>query len=145
MDQTSNTSQEVLYDLNCLIDGESIVFPVAAKRDTKVGYLKEIIRSKRELDTLKDIGPHTLELWKVSAIDESRCKATWLTLLPFQPKCSLSATPSHNLVERFRSMRNSPSEFADFMEPTDKLYKIFPGQPSTDDLHVIVVLPGPGE
>jgi hypothetical protein len=42
-------------------------------------------------------------------------------------------------------MGNGPSEFSDFMELTDKLYKIFSGQPSTDDLHVIVVLPGPGE
>jgi hypothetical protein len=33
--------------------------------------LKEEIRGKRALDTLKDVGPHTLELWKVSAIDES--------------------------------------------------------------------------
>lgn len=54
--------------LNCLIAGESIVFPVTAKRHWVVGELKEDIQRKRELDTLKGVGPHTLELWKVSAM-----------------------------------------------------------------------------
>ena len=57
--------------LNCLIEGEAIVFLVDVVRDIAVSGLKEAIQSKRILDSLKDVGPHTLELWKVSAIDES--------------------------------------------------------------------------
>ena len=57
--------------LNCLIEGEAIVFLVDVVRDISVSGLKEVIQSKRTLDSLKDVGPHTLELWKVSAIDES--------------------------------------------------------------------------
>jgi len=60
--------------LNCLIEGESIVFVVTVGRDCVVSDLKKVIQSKRALDTLKD--RHTLELWKVSAIDESRCELT---------------------------------------------------------------------
>ena len=56
--------------LKCLIEGEDIVFPVTVVRDDEVSDLKEKIQSKRALDSLKDVGPHTLELWKVSAIDE---------------------------------------------------------------------------
>jgi hypothetical protein len=39
------------------------------------------IKGEQALDTLKDVGPHTLELWKVSAIakSESQCEVTWLT------------------------------------------------------------------
>jgi hypothetical protein len=55
--------------LNCLIEGESIVFQVTVERDWGIGPLKELIQSKRTLDTLKDVDPHTLELWKVSTID----------------------------------------------------------------------------
>ena len=62
--------------LNCLIEGESIVFVVTVGRDCVVSDLQEVIQSKRALDTLKDVGPHTLELWKVSAIDEPLCELT---------------------------------------------------------------------
>ena len=64
--------------LQCLIKGESIVFPVTVEQDDDVGELKEVVQSERALDSLKDVGPHTLELWKVSAIDESLCEMTWL-------------------------------------------------------------------
>ena len=56
--------------IKCLIEGETIVFPVTAGRDDEVSDLKEFIQSKRALDSLKDVDPYTLELWKVSAIDE---------------------------------------------------------------------------
>jgi hypothetical protein len=36
-----------------------------------VSELKEAIKEERALDTLKNVGPHVLELWKVSVIDES--------------------------------------------------------------------------
>jgi hypothetical protein len=64
--------------LNCLIEGESIVFPVTFTHDCVVGEFKEVIQSKSAPDTLKDVGPHTLELWKVSTIDDSRCEVTWI-------------------------------------------------------------------
>ena len=72
-------SQDGSRRLNCLIEGESIVFPVTAGYDCVVGELKKKIQEKRTMDTLKGVGPHTLELWKVSAIDESRCEVTRLT------------------------------------------------------------------
>ena len=62
--------------LLCLIEGEDIVFPVTAERDDEVSDLKEAIQSKRALDSLKDVGPHILELWKVSAIEEPLCEVT---------------------------------------------------------------------
>ena len=73
MDETTVPSQEVLYDLNCLIERESIIFPVAVTRDSRVGYLKKAIQRERALSTLKGVDPHTLELWKVSA---SQCEGT---------------------------------------------------------------------
>ena len=66
--------------LKCLIAGETIVFPVTARCDDQVSDLKEFIRSKRALDSLKGVCPHTLELWKVSAIDEPVCEMTLLLL-----------------------------------------------------------------
>ncbi len=64
--------------LKCLIEGEATVFPVTAVGDNEVSDLKEFIQSKRAKDTLKDVGPHILELWKVSAIDEPLCEMTLL-------------------------------------------------------------------
>ena len=64
--------------LNCLIKGEDIVFPVTAECDDLVGVLKVSIQRTRALDSLKDVGPHTLELWKVCAIDEPLCEMTLL-------------------------------------------------------------------
>ncbi len=79
--------------LNCVIEGESIVFPIAARRDYAVGEFKEVIQEKRALDTLKDA--HTLELWKVSAIDGSRCEVTSLfSAQGLQPYCC--GAPKHS-------------------------------------------------
>jgi hypothetical protein len=65
--------------LYCLIEGESIIFLVTIGRDCVVSELKQEIQRERALDTLKNVDPHILELWKVSAIDESRCEVTLLT------------------------------------------------------------------
>ncbi len=54
--------------LNCLIEGESIVFVVTVRRSSVVGELKEDVQ--REGASLKDVHPYTLELWKVSTIDD---------------------------------------------------------------------------
>jgi Crinkler effector protein N-terminal domain len=76
---TSVLSQDASRRLNCLIENEYIPFIVTVGRDYVVSELKEEIQGKRAMDILKDVGPHTLELWKVSAIDESRCEVTSLT------------------------------------------------------------------
>jgi hypothetical protein len=59
--------------LHCLIAGQSIVFLVIMGCDYVVSELKGVIQKERGLD-MKDV--HTLELWKVSAIDELRCEVT---------------------------------------------------------------------
>jgi hypothetical protein len=60
------------YRLRCLIEGESVVFTVEVERSTEFGVLKKVIQAERALDTLKNVGAHTLELWKVSAIHQLR-------------------------------------------------------------------------
>ena len=67
---TSVSSQDGSCRLNCLIEGKSVVFLVTVGCDCVVSDFKKEIR-ERALDILKDIDPHTLELWKVSAINES--------------------------------------------------------------------------
>lgn len=133
--------------LNCLIAGESIVFLVIMGCDYVVSELKGVIQKERGLDTLKDVGPHTLELWKVSAIDESPCEVTWLTSPPFQPNDSnpITAKPADTLAARIRSLGDSLSQFANKLEPTDSLFSIFPNQPPSEHLHVIVKVPATGE
>jgi len=79
MSATSIPSQDGSCRLNCLIEGESIVFVVSVGRDCVVSELKEEIQGKRAMGVLKGVDPHTLELWKVSAINESRCEVTSLT------------------------------------------------------------------
>jgi hypothetical protein len=64
--------------LKCLIEGEAIVFAVNAVCDDEVSDLKKSIQSERALGSLKDIDPHTLELWKVSATDEPLREMTLL-------------------------------------------------------------------
>ena len=59
--------------LMCLIEGESNPFEVTVSRDHAVSVLKKMIAKERERGILKDVDPQTLELWKVSAIDE-RCE-----------------------------------------------------------------------
>ena len=53
-----------------LIEGEFDVFPVTVGSGPVSQLMKEIKR-ERELSTLKDVDPTTLDLYKVSAIDES--------------------------------------------------------------------------
>ena len=64
------STSTIRLKLNCLIEGEDIVFPVTAECDDLVGDSKESVQRKRALGSLKDIDPHDLESWKVSAIDE---------------------------------------------------------------------------
>ena len=74
--------------LNRLIEDEYRVFRVNAGLNDAIDGLKKAIHSERALSILKDVDPHTLELWKVSAIDESPC---WLTLLHYNRSTLISA------------------------------------------------------
>ena len=56
--------------LCCVIEGEEIVFPVDIPAQADIVDLKKEIQSERAKDTLQDVGPHTLELWKVPIMDE---------------------------------------------------------------------------
>ena len=68
---TSVLSQDSSCRLNCLIQGESIVFLVTVGRNCVVSELKQEVKGKQALDTFKDIGTYMLKLCKVSTIDES--------------------------------------------------------------------------
>jgi hypothetical protein len=57
------------YLLYCVIEGEQIVFGVPVSANSDVSGLKKLIYDERSLDTLRDVGRHTLELWKVCASD----------------------------------------------------------------------------
>ena len=133
--------------LNCLIEGESIVFEVIAERDCNVSALKKKIKSERELDTLKDVGPHTLELWKVSTINQSRCEVTCHILRPSQPKASnpIAAKPADTLTKRIGFLGDSLSKFADKLDPTECLFSIFLKQPPRDYVHIITKVVATGE
>ena len=63
--------------LKCVIEGEYIVFPVTVGQDCVVSDLKEEIKQEYAV-TFKDVDAHTLELWKVSAIDELLSEVTSL-------------------------------------------------------------------
>jgi len=71
-------SQDGSRRLHCLIEGESVVFTVEESCRIEIGDLKEGIQRKRAMVILKDIDPHTLELWKMTAINESRCQVTYM-------------------------------------------------------------------
>ncbi|KAM6496969.1 hypothetical protein JOM56_007442, partial [Amanita muscaria] len=107
--------------LKCLIEGEDIVFQVPAVRDDEVSNLKESIQSERALDSLKDIDPHTLELWK--------------------PKDSNPIAAERNtLVERIELLGDIP-KFADELDPSETVFSIFPIQPPREHIHIIVKVP----
>src|SRR5882724_537617 len=91
---TTPASQDGSRRLHCLIEGESVVFTVEESCRIEIGDLKEVIQCKA-LGTLKDVDPHTLELWKVSAINESQ--VTWLTPTPQQVNIDLDTQDRHSL------------------------------------------------
>ncbi|KIL63401.1 hypothetical protein M378DRAFT_669616 [Amanita muscaria Koide BX008] len=106
----------------CLIEGESShdIFSVTVGRDCEVSDLKIAIKSKLP-NTLKGIGPHTLELWK--------------------PNNSIPLTDA--LDERIRSLGDNLSQFSNELDPSDNIFSIFPKQPGNDleHLHIIVKVP----
>jgi hypothetical protein len=59
-------SQDSFRRRSCLIEGESIVFSVTVRCDCTISDLKKVVQGERALATLKNVGPHTLEQWKVT-------------------------------------------------------------------------------
>ncbi|KAF8330990.1 hypothetical protein F5887DRAFT_76515 [Amanita rubescens] len=107
--------------LNCLIEGEYTVFVVTVEHNWVVfSDLKKVIQSERALDILKDVGPHTLELWK--------------------PKNPIAAKPEDTLAARIGSLEGGLSEFALKLDPTDSVFGIFSMSPPKD-IHIIVRVP----
>ena len=78
--------------LHCIIEGESEAFPVNVQGSLwhnpkfNVGTLKEKIQEKRKDGSLAGVGAHTLVLWKVRSIEDSRCQTIWLTRHLSSPK-----------------------------------------------------------
>jgi hypothetical protein len=134
----SDESRELL----CFIDGDDVGFVVDVHRDRRVSHLKEIIQSKRAMGILKDVDPPTMELWTVSGIDASRFETHGLFHLPFQPKDSspIAAKPAKTLAERIRSLGDDLSDFADNLDFSDTIFSIFPNQPSSEHIHIIVII-----
>ncbi|KAM6493366.1 hypothetical protein JOM56_011500 [Amanita muscaria] len=109
---TSVPSQDGSRRLNCLIEGESIVFPVTLGRDRVVANLKKEIKMERALDTLKDV--HLLELWKVDIDLETHDK---------------------------HSRSNIRLGDVEELESWKTILHYWPDQPPKDHLHIIVKVP----
>ncbi|KAF8340989.1 hypothetical protein F5887DRAFT_1062542 [Amanita rubescens] len=109
--------------LKCLIEGEYIVFPVTAVCNDKVSDLKEVVQSERAQSILKDIDPHTLELWKLKDSN------------------SIAAEPDDTLGERIELLEDDLSKFADELKAVDSVFSIFSTQPPRDYIHIIVKAP----
>ena len=138
---TSVPSQDGSRRLLCLIEGESVVFATEESCRIEIGDLKEVIQRKREMDTLKDVGPHTLELWKVSTIDESRCEVTWLTPTPQQVNIDLETLNKHSLSHLKLESLQGVEELTSWKS----VEEYWSNQPPTTYLHIIVKNPAAGE
>lgn len=144
---TQSLGQDNSLRLKCLIVGESTVFTVIVQRhesdyEPEVSDLKKDIQ--REGAPLKNVHHYNLELWKVSAIVNLRCEVTPLF---FQPKDStpIFAMPDNTLRQCIRSMGNDLSVFADKLDPSDSIFRIFSAQPDTKYIHIIVKVAPTGE
>ena len=75
--------------LLCVIEGETEPFPIDIEgpswRNPKfmVGDLKKKIQEERKDGPLAGVDGHSLVLWKVRDIEDSRCQTMWLTSLSF--------------------------------------------------------------
>ncbi|KIL57418.1 hypothetical protein M378DRAFT_383479 [Amanita muscaria Koide BX008] len=110
--RTTVPSQDSSRSLNCLIEGESIVFPVTLGRDRVVADLKKEIKKERALDTLKDA--HLLELWNVDIDLET-----------------------HDKHSRSNIRLGDVKE----LDSWKTILHYWPDQPPEDHLHIIVKVP----
>lgn len=122
-------SQDGSRELRCVIEND-LMFTVEVPCHIEIRDLKQVIQQDRAKDLLKGVSPDTLELWKVSAIDESRCESS---SPHFQPRDSNPIL--HNTVKK---SLGDISRVADQLNPTDPLLSIFPSQPPDEYVHVIV-------
>ena len=80
--------------LLCVIEGETEVFPIDIEgslwRNPKlmVCDLREKIQEKRK-NSLDGVDAQSLVLWKVRAIEDSRCLTMWLTRHRSSPKTGI--------------------------------------------------------
>ncbi len=85
--------------LICCITNESNIFIVTLDNDLAVSDLRKVIQRERALDVLKNVGPHILELWKVSTIDHLRCEVTSIFsaqgLQPYRRGASQRSSSTH--------------------------------------------------
>jgi Crinkler effector protein N-terminal domain len=128
-------SQDGSRLLRCLIEGESAVFTVQVSSRIEIGDLKEVVQRKRALDTLKNVGPHTLELWKVSAINESRCEVTWLTPTLQQVNIDLKNHNNHSVSH----LKLENLEGVQELTSWKSVEAYWSSQPPTEYLHIIVI------
>ncbi|KIL54569.1 hypothetical protein M378DRAFT_752997 [Amanita muscaria Koide BX008] len=98
---------------NCLIEGESIIFPVTMGHDCEVSHLKEAIQNRRK-NLLKDVDPDTLALGMVD-ID-----------LKTHDKCARSNIRLGDVEE---------------LESWETILHYWPDQPPKGHLHIIVKVP----
>jgi hypothetical protein len=88
--------------LHCIIEGEAETFPVNVPGSVwhnpkfNVGHLKEKIQVRRKDGSLAGVDAHTLVLWKVRAIEESRCLEICLISRPFSPKRGILSVRNRN-------------------------------------------------
>ncbi|KAM6493831.1 hypothetical protein JOM56_010192 [Amanita muscaria] len=111
--QSRLPSQDGSRRLNCLIEGESIVFPVTMGHDCEVSQLKEAIQSRRKNTISKDVDSDTLALGMVD-ID-----------LKTHDKCARS------------NIRLGDVE----LESWETILHFWPDQPPKDHLQIIVKAP----
>ncbi|KAF8331793.1 hypothetical protein F5887DRAFT_55172 [Amanita rubescens] len=122
----SNLSKPDDLTLFCWILNESnSPFAIDIGQSMTVYHLKKAIKKKKER-TFDGIDSDTLELWK--------------------PKDSnpIAAVPQSTLAERIGSL-GGLSTFANKLEPTHRLSRIFSTRPREDDIHIVVNVPTTGE
>ncbi|KAF8621280.1 hypothetical protein AX15_007910, partial [Amanita polypyramis BW_CC] len=106
--------------LNCLIEGEDIVFLVTAVSNDAVSDLKNEIKRQCAV-SFEGIDARHLELWK--------------------PKGAIEAEPEETLVERIGPLGHDFSKFAVKLGSSKTVFSIFPTQPPRDYIHIIIKVP----
>ena len=134
---TPAPSQDGSRRLNCLIEGESIIFLVTVGRDCVVSNLREEVQRERAVGVLKDVDPHTMELRKVSAINKLQCGL----LTPQQVNIDLKTHDDHYLSHL--KLESLPG--ADELKSWKSVEEYWSIQPPTTDLHIILRVPPTGE
>ena len=104
-----------MYTIFCLLEGESVSFPVEIDETKSVGVLKDHIKEKM---SAVHVEAHKLELYRidVDASDEQKAIKDVETL-------------AQTLIP------------TDRLNPTQKLNKVFPSGAPDDQIHILVQVP----